>query len=205
MPRTATGIIIITAAILLAGCDGRSRRASAALRTENAALERQVQSLQDRQIELEASLAAVATEREMDLDALSQMPQVAGLTISPLSGFEPEADPATLRLEVHVAAQDGRQRPIQLVGPLEAQVLRPVPGRSPRLLAKTSLDPAAVRDAWRGGLLGATYRIDLTVPTADINPDTPVLVHVFHTDARTGRALEATSSVAHRPSTTTSP
>ncbi|MCH2142683.1 MAG: hypothetical protein MK077_06780 [Phycisphaerales bacterium] len=205
MTRLAAGIIFIAATVLLTSCDGRSRRASAKLRSENAALHREVEALQDRQVELEASLTALATEQGGNRGAAAQTPQVAGLTISPLSGFEPGEGPDALRLEIHVAAQDGRQRPIQLVGPLEAQVLRPVPGRSPVVLATTKLDPTAVRDAWRGGLLGATYRVDVMLDTASIEPDTPVLVHVFHTDARTGRSLEATSSVAHRPSTRTSP
>ncbi len=193
--------MMLTAMLLLAGCDGRSRRASARLRTENAAMQQQIETLQARETELEATLAMVESQHEVNAEALGQMPQVAGLVVSPLSGFEPTNDDTSLRLELHVSAQDGRQRPIQLVGSMEAQVLRPVPGRSPEVIATTTLSPSQVRDAWRGGLMGATYRIDVPVQAASIAPDTPVLVHIFHTDARTGRQLETTASVSHHPST----
>ena len=96
--------MMLTAMLLLAGCDGHSRRASARLRTENAAMQQQIETLQARQTELEATLATVESEHEVNAEALGQMPQVAGLMVSPLSGFEPTDDDASLRLELHVSA-----------------------------------------------------------------------------------------------------
>ena len=188
------------AAAVLCGCDASSRRASARLRTENASLMDQVAALEARQRELEATVLASA-EHPTDGTISVEMPQVATLEVSPISGFEPGDTPESLILEVHVSAADGRQRPIQLVGELEAQVLRPVPGESPRLLADRVLSPAQVRDAWRGGLFGATYLVPIELAAADVPANAPLLIHVFHTDARTGRELEASGGVAHSAST----
>lgn len=187
-------------AVPLLGCDGASRRASARLRTENAALHRQIDGLEARTRELEGSLLATTAGTTLELTA-AESPQVATLLVSPMSGFEPGDTPGMTVLEVHVQASDGRQRPIQLVGPLEAQVLRPMPGGAPRVLADITLDPAQVRDAWRGGMFGATYLVPVPLSIADLPSDAPLLVHVFHDDARTGRRLESTGSVTHTPST----
>lgn len=195
------GVLMLASLALVlwcCGCDARSRRASSRLRTENAALQKQIVALEARQRELKASLTA--TDDQID-PPLADVPRVATLAVSSMSGFEPGDTPEKMVLEVHVQATDGRQRPIQLVGPLEAQVLRPVPGGPPRLIATHWLDPEAVRDAWRSSLFGATYLVPVPVETADIQADAPLLIHVFHDDLRTGRQLEATGSIAHHSST----
>jgi hypothetical protein len=197
------GMLVLASLVVtvpLLGCDGASRRASARLRTENAALHRQIEGLDARTRELEASLNADVTGSSPELAAIDT-PQVATLSISSMSGFEPGDTPGTTVLEVHVQASDGRQRPIQLIGPLEAQILRPVPGGTPQVLADITLNPAEVRDAWRGGMFGATYLMPVLLSTSDLPSGVPLLVHVFHDDARTGRRLESTGSVAQTPST----
>jgi hypothetical protein len=200
----ACGVLVLASlglTLLGSGCDARSRRASARLRTENASLHTQIGSLEARQRELEASLQVADTGSPSPADALAEMPQVATLAVSSMSGFEPGDTEDTMVLEVHVRATDGRQRPIQLVGPLEAQVLRPVPAESPQLVADIQLDPKAVRDAWRSSMFGATYLIPISLDAADVPTDTPLLVHIFHDDVRTGRRLEASGVVAHHSST----
>jgi len=199
MSGRGVGIVVLAGLIATAGCDTRSRRAPPRLRTENAALEQTIQSLEARNRELEGTLNAIETEAAMAPGTASQAPQVATLAVSPMSGFEPGAASGEVILEVHVEATDGRQRPIQLVGPLEAQVLRPRPDSPPEVLADVTLDPAAVRNAWRSSLFGSTYLVPITM----LQPETdqPLLVHVFHNDLRTGRRLECTGSVTHQPST----
>ncbi|MDP7070764.1 MAG: hypothetical protein QF561_05380 [Phycisphaerales bacterium] len=201
MRRWGIGPIALSSLILVAGCDAASRRASARLRTENAALERQIESLEARTRELEGTLHAIETEAALAPDTAAQAPQVATLEVSPLSGFEPGASIDDVVLEVHVEATDGRQRPIQLVGPLEAQVLRARPGEAPDLLADVTLSPAAVRDAWRGSLFGATYLVPIPMPRPAA--DQQLLIQVFHDDLRTGRTLECSGGIAHKPSTET--
>jgi len=198
------GVMVLVSLVLLGasiGCDTKSRTASARLRTENAALNKHVDALEARQRELEASIQTADAGPDAVRNAAALGPQVATLAVSPMSGFEPGNTPDTLILEVHVQATDGRQRPIQLVGSLEAQVLRPVPGAAPELVADVRLDAKAVRDAWRSSLFGATYLIPVPLDAADVAADSPLLVHVFHDDLRTGRQLEATGGVSHHSST----
>ena len=116
-----------------------------------------------------------------------------------MSGFEQGASPDERLLELHVVATDGRQRPIQLVGPLEAQVLRARPGKTPLLLADVTLDPANVRDAWRQSLFGTTYLVPVPLPATE--PAGDLLVQVYHDDLTTGRRVECSGSVPHHPST----
>ncbi|MDP6479548.1 MAG: hypothetical protein QGI75_05835 [Phycisphaerales bacterium] len=191
----------LAAVLSCSGCDSRSRRASARLRTENALLLQQIDALESRQRELKASLQAIDAESPTRTKASAEVPQVATITVSSMSGFEPGETEDGMVLEVHVQATDGKQRPIQLVGPLEAQVLRPVPGEPPQLLVDLKLDPEAVREAWRSSLFGATYLIPIPMATSDVQPDMPLLVHVFHDDLRTARRLEASGTVAHHLST----
>ncbi len=182
-------------ACLFTGCDTRSRTASARLRTENADLKRQIDSLTLQTAELQAKLQA--SMHDEDPQPLLHSPRLAHILISPITGYETKNGTAVL--EVHVTAHDGRNRPIQLVGPLEAQVLRPREGLAPELVASIQLEPDAVRDAWRGGLMGATYLVQLPIPPSA--SETPLLVHVFHEDLVTGRRLECSGSVSHKPST----
>lgn len=168
------------------------RRANARLRTENATLEDTVATLKQQHIELNAQLqAAVASSPEPPMQAL--VPQVATIAISPMSGLDPTPSAGPV-LQLHVVALDGRGRPIQLAGPLDAQVLQPVVGQPPVVLASMALDLAEARDAWRGGPLGATWLIEVPLPH-DL-PDEPLLIHVEHRDVRTDRVLRATTTAS---------
>ncbi len=176
--------------VLAAGCSGGMRRANARLRTENATLQDTVAALKQQHIELNAQLqAAVALNPEPPVQALT--PQIATIAISPMSGLDPTPNAGPV-LQLHVVALDGRGRPIQLAGPLEAQVLQPVAGQSPVVLAATALDLAGARDAWRGGPLGTTWLIEVPLPH-DL-PNEPLLIHVEHRDVRTDRVLRTTTT-----------
>ncbi len=199
MPRRGVDVLLVASLIIVAGCDARSRRASARLRTENAALEQHVESLEARTRELEGTLEAMESDQDLKVGTAVHAPQVATLTVSALSGFEPGTTPEDVVLEVHVQATDGRQRPIQLVGPLEAQILRPRPNEAPEVLADLTLDPAAVRDAWRSSMFGSTYLMPITMGRPE--SEQPLIVHVFHEDLRTGRRLECSGNITHQPST----
>jgi len=196
----AAGLLAVVL-VASAGCDARSRKASARLRTENAALQQQIAALQARTRELEAGLRSLEVDAGEAPGTRVTAPRVAAIAVSPMTGFEPGEQPGTTTLEVHVTATDGRQRPVQLVGPLRAQVLRPVPDAAPEVLAEIVLEPETVRDAWRGGLFGATYLVPVSLASEDIPTSVPILVHVFHDDLATGSRLEATGGVAHQPST----
>lgn len=187
----ALSMLLAAALAPTLGCDGRSRRASARLRTANTQLEAQVESLTSRVDELKAAVSRAETETNRRDGALAHAPLVTTLSVSSMSGFEPGSSADTTIAEVHVGALDGRHRPVQLVGTLEVQLLRPVAGGDPLLLARTTLDAGQVRDAWRQALIGPTYLAPVELTRDALPDDGPVIVHVFHEDARTGRRLEA--------------
>ncbi len=192
------GLLVLLALMVtpLDGCGGASRRASARLRTENAGLLRQIDGLEARTRELEAGLLAAEQEQHRSSGQLTAAPRLATITVSPMSGFEPGNSADTKTLEVHVQATDGLNRPIQLVGPIEAQVLRPVPGAEPEVVASTTLSPTEVRDAWRGGLFGTTYLVPVSLQAASLTPHKTLLVHIFHEDLTTGQRVEGTGGIA---------
>lgn len=189
----------VMSALVLQSCDTRSRRASARLRTENAHLEQQVDVLSTRVQELEAALATTESDQGLSAGALAMSPLPVQLQIASISGFEPGDSEDRIIAEVHITAHDGLGRPVQLVGPIEVQVLRPVEGGEPVLLGRLDLDPHEVRRAWRQGLVGATYLAQVDLEAADVEPGSFVLTHVFHQDARTDRRLE-TAGALNRPS-----
>ena len=175
---------------VLAGCSGAMRRANARLRTENAQQQDQIAALHLANAELQAQLALAQSEPASG-NVNEHIPQLASVAISPLSGLDPSSDDGPV-LQVHVQSMDGRGRPIQLAGPLMAQVLLPQQSGPPAVLATTSLDAHQVRDAWRGGPLGTTWLVEL--PLSERHLREPLLIHIEHTDLRTGRV--------HRASTT---
>ena len=167
------------------------RKANARLRDENAALQDAVAALNLQQSELEGQLHAAtqaAPEATTDAAMTAMIPQVAAISLSGMSGLDPSPPSDTAVLQLHVTAVDGRGRPIQLVGALEAQVLRPVPEAAPQLVAATRLDPSQVREAWRGGPLGTTWLIEVPLPQDATQQ--PLLLHVQYDDLRTGRSLQ---------------
>lgn len=178
----------------VAGCTGGMRRANVRLRDDNARLEDRVAQLELANAELAAQLARAPgnTPDSPDSDALQAIPQLAAISISPVSGWDPSPEDGPV-LQIHVASQDGLGRPIQLAGSMDAQLLRPIPGTAPEVITSTSLDPQQVRQAWRGGPLGTTWLIEL--PVSENLKHEPLLIHVEHRDLRTGRV--------HRASTTT--
>jgi hypothetical protein len=180
------------AIVATTGCTGGMRRANARLREENAGLQDSVAALglqlAERDVQLHAATLANPNASEEAL-----VPQVASIAISPLSGLDPSPSHGPV-LQIHVVAIDGRSRPIQLAGPMEVQVLQPVAGQPPQLLAGTSLTAAQARDAWRGGPMGPTWLIDVPLPKG--MPNDGVLISIEHTDLRTNRVLRASTTAS---------
>jgi hypothetical protein len=173
-------------------CSGPMRRANARLRNENAALQDTVAALTLRQSELKAQLSAAADTADAPPN-IALLPQVAAISLSGMSGLDPSPASNTPVLQLHLTAVDGRGRPIQLVGSLEAQVLRPVPDAAPQRVAATRLDPSQVQEAWRGGPLGTTWLIEVPLPQNVAHE--PLLLHVQYDDLRTGRVFQFATAI----------
>lgn len=205
------------AILLLAGCSvGGSTSASRAndeLRRRVMALEDQKKTLEQTNAELLAKVSEWSKERgpALPADVLAAMPRCASISISDLGTWLDPADvgkPAT-SAHVSVSCLDGRGRSMQGVGTLRVEVMvlpagetivdssggrSAREGATPIRTAKIELGPSALRDAYREGLFGASYVVDLPLePLAERSA--VVLVRASFADAITGATHEATKLV----------
>ncbi len=213
-PRSLTGALAL---LLFAGCTaGGSKSASQA----NDELRRRVMALEDQKKTLEqtnAELLAKATELSKDrgqalpADVLAAMPRCSSISISDLGTWLDPADIAKPATSAHVSVSclDGRGRSMQGVGTLRVEVMvlpagativsdagerSAKEGATPIRTAKIELGPGALRDAYREGLFGASYVVDLPMePLAERSA--AVLVRAWYADAITGATHEATKLV----------
>ncbi|MEE3001162.1 MAG: hypothetical protein VX908_00545 [Planctomycetota bacterium] len=196
MPRLCTvsslGLVIV---VLASGCDGRSRKASARLRVEVHQLKEELELSRHQVSELEAKVAEAAVESGGNSVTLLNVPRVAAIELSRLSSVR-SASEGSATLDLHVTAVDGRGRPIQLTGRLKA-VARFMPVDKESIeLGRVSLSPAEVRDAWRAGVLGASYQVEIPLQLSLISEDSSgIHVSARFTDALTGVDHDATVEV----------
>jgi len=196
MPRLCTvsslGLVIV---VLASGCDSRSRKASARLRVEVHQLKEELELSRHQVSELEAKVAEAAVESGGNSVALLNVPRVAAIELSRLSSVRAASEGSTT-LDLHVTAVDGRGRPIQLTGRLKA-VARFMPVDKESIeLGRVSLSPAEVRDAWRAGVLGASYQVEIPLQLSLISEDSSgIHVSARFTDALTGVDHDATVEV----------
>ncbi len=210
-------LALVCCLALIPGCSmGGSKSASQAndeLRRRVMALEDQKKSLEQTNTELLAKVTELSRERGAALpaDVLAAMPRCASIAISDLGTWLDPADagkPAT-SVHVSVSALDGRGRSMQGVGTLSVELLvlpadativndagerSARQGATPIRTAKAEIGPAALRDAYREGLFGASYVVDISIdPLTERNA--VVLVRARFADAITGVTLDATKLV----------
>lgn len=203
-------VLLLTVVMLLISgaqlsCKNRSRAMSAQLRDRVHDLEAENETLRLRQQELEIQLrSAVSAQKtapgqdDQSSSDSAAIPVVTRISLNPASGRRttPDAD-GQRPLEIHVAAVDGRNRPIQLAGSLRIKVTRIQEDALPIELADIELSPEEVRDAWRGGFIGGTtWLAKIPLSDSDLGPDEESLnVKVFYRDLRTGELLECGDEV----------
>jgi hypothetical protein len=115
------------------------------------------------------------------------MPRLAAMVIASSSIVEsPPGGPRELILRL--APSDDRGRFLQIVGNLMVRVVA-VPADGPPLtLAVAEFGPEQIRDAWRGGMLGSNYVLDIPLDQAThLGLPGTVDVVIRFTDATTGR------------------
>jgi hypothetical protein len=154
------------------GCRVGGERSTSA---ENDRLRREVITLQERirhlegrerelSIQLAKSSASLAAASSADLQDAT--PIVTTIEIDSLSGFTP-ADPSLPASKVvwYISPLDGRGRFVQAVGPLsvEALLIDSTVGAdsSGAIIASATLSPRELRDAYRSGLMGTHYTVEL--------------------------------------------
>lgn len=191
--------LIMAVLVLATGCDSASRKASARLRRDVVNLQQQVDALQKQEKELQAQLKQAQEGRdELEAEILASTPFVSSIALSPFSGMRRDEGDGPV-MELFVSAVDGRGRPLQVVGRLQAlAMLIPSEGETVEL-GRVDLGPAEVRDAWRGGLGGASYLVEVPMTGSLPEGTSTVHVRVFHEDARTGEVFEASGDIRPKP------
>lgn len=205
--------LLVSAGGCTAGGSKSASQANDELRRRVMALEDQKKTLEQTNAELLAKVTELSNNRGQALpaDVLAAMPRCASISISDLGTWLDPADIAKPAASAHVSvsALDGRGRSMQGVGTLRVEILVLPPGAAvvndagervakdgaaPLRAAKAELGPAALREAYREGLFGASYVVDMAIePLAERNA--VVLVRATFADAITGATHEATKLV----------
>lgn len=200
-----------------AGCSvrvgGGGTSDAAQARAKAAELEEVARALR---LELAEARALAARTSTTDATILAATPALAGIEIDRLSGLSSAQQLAQgVAIPVHVRTLDGRGRFLQVVGTLEVDawaVSNAEPGTLPTppaldrteppqgavALARVTLGPIEVREAYRSGVTG-TYYEALVVATAPEQPTrSAMLVRARFTDALSGQVHDASRIIPAR-------
>lgn len=215
--RFGLAVGIVSAALLSACSVGGSKsmaKANDDLRRRVIALEDEKKALEQTNAELLAKVAELSKDRGPALpeDVLAAMPRPTSISVSGLGTWLDPSDISKPAASVHVSVSvlDGRGRSMQGVGTLRIEVLvlplgativhdsgerAPRNGATPLRTARAELGPTAMREAYREGLFGASYAVDLPMESPLPERKAAVVVRASFADAVTGLTHEATKLV----------
>jgi hypothetical protein len=183
------------------GCSSRGTFANEndVLRRKVLELEGQVKDLERRNAELQAEVfAAAAAPQSIPPEIRENTPHVAELKISRLSHARDEDGDGVMDLvALYIEPRDGRGRFTQLVGPLSVNAAVLPAQSSASTIGTATFSPAQVRDAYRSGLTGLYYvinvPIELNAPSSNASTCT---VRAVYTDGYTGQEHAAERAIA---------
>ena len=123
-----------------------------------------------------------------DAEAVAATPVITSIEIDRLSSLNPNLpdQPAT-SISIYVTTLDGRERFTQAVGTLE--VTATLKG-AVTPFASARLGPAALRDAYRSGVMGTVYELTLPLEPRIVRvagKPTTIVIDATFSDAITGR------------------
>lgn len=181
----------------LPACKSNLEGVNDRLRGENLDLRKQVEGLAARERELTAKLAEANLARQAALDpqVLEAIPRVAGVEIDSLSGFLPgDVSKPVRSVGVFIVPRDGRQRFVPAVGTLSVEA-RHMPALSPgesghpeqEFTLHADLTPVQLRDAYRSGITGTHYAVEMPLESPLAPRDGTLLLRVTFADALTGQ------------------
>ncbi|MBX3408731.1 MAG: hypothetical protein KF859_02450 [Phycisphaeraceae bacterium] len=195
-----TAAAVCLSLVALAGCTVGGQRSSSAendrLRREVIALKERVRLLEGRERELSVQLAQTTASlaAASPAEIIDATPVVTSIEIDSLSGFSP-ADPARPAESVvwYVRPLDGYGRFVQAVGAMavEAIIVDSTVGSaaSGTVIAARTLSPRELRDAYRSGLMGTHYTVEVPLGAPIARPpgaSPTLLLRAQFTDALHG-------------------
>jgi putative intracellular protease/amidase len=184
----------------LAGCGPRNYdNDNDRLRRENLDLTEQVTALK-RENESLAKLAQATHPPTASADAAGVIPpRCARIQIASFSGgIDADRDQHDEAVRLYLHTLDSRDRFVQAVARLKITLAHLPPGQPALTLAVAQIDPARFDAAYRSGLTGTHYTIE--VPVANVPPGVVELTcRVALTDLQTGLEHQTESLVRFNP------
>lgn len=191
----------IVPAFALSGCGQRHfANENDVLRARVLELETELTTLEKRITELEAELNAAATPDAIPPEIIANTPHVTGISIGRLSHLRDiDEDGTPDKLIVYINPTDGRGRFVQLAGRLSVHAAL-LPARAEaRTIGRRLLAPAEVRAAYRSGITGTHYTIEVPVSLPeDADEFAECDVRATYDDGHTGKRFEAHRAIPLR-------
>ncbi|MFO0827738.1 MAG: hypothetical protein U0572_06260 [Phycisphaerales bacterium] len=177
LPKIPSRVGGLALAALLAGCTARALVPGPddAYRDQIRKLEAEVAALKASNVELRKGLAAARSASPLDAEIAAETPRAVGLAIAWGSAIEEDPnDPARAKLSLYLEPRDARGRFVQVAGSLSVSVVSiPNPGDGePVRVGAVTLSPKELRDAWRSGMLGTHYTVEVPLDFSKAR-DTP--------------------------------
>ncbi len=168
------------------------------LRRENLDLKQQVETLTRDRDDLRLKMEGEAQARlgALNPDVLAALPVCTGLEVEKLSGLEPaDRSAAATGVVVYLRPYDSRDRVVQIVGTLDVEAAW-LPGgagkgEAPRTIARARLSPAQLREAYRSGLMGSGYTVELPLEAPIADRAGTLVIRAEFADALTGQVWKA--------------
>ena len=197
MVSSIAGLLVLL--FLQAGCQMKVMQPTSEdqVRERVASLEEDNRKLEDANSGLKARIAELTRGQSPDVQVAGEAtPRLADLLIASSSSIDARAPASNpTRLVLRLAPRDDRGRFLQIVGALEVRVVSIPDSGAPVQLADVRFDPLAVREAWRGGVMGSGYVFDVPLDgTLSGLPPTVDVVTIF-TQAGSGRVIRDESPV----------
>ena len=181
-----------------AGCGGGGEflNENDALRRERMELTERVAELEQQTQGLRAELAAARAANEAEWPDGVAKPICASVEIGGLSGgVDRDGDGVDDVVRVYLRPLDGRGRFVQTVGALGVTVVRIEPGEVAETVAAIHLDAAAFDAAYRSGVTGTHYSVEVPIGGNGAAGSGSLTVRVGLTDAANGLKHEAERAV----------
>jgi hypothetical protein len=192
------------ACLVLVGCGGRNYlNENDKLRSDNLALRQTVQELEEslrlRVAQVDSLQQAQGLRSRAEGAAASDLPRVVKVGLGRLSGaVDTDGDGHADLLRLYVLTNDQQGRFIPAIGPATVQAVAIEPGEPPRVLAERSFTPKEFVRAYRTGLMGTHFTLELPLPAALPEGVETATVKIVFTDASTGARLSCEEVVTVR-------